>query len=36
MTVGLHHYLVVAALLFALGVFAILTRRNAIAMLMGI
>lgn len=36
MTVGLQHYLVVAAVLFALGMFAVLTRRNAIAMLMGI
>ena len=30
------NYLVVAALLFALGVFAVVTRRNAVALLMGI
>lgn len=36
MNVGLPHYLAVAAILFALGLFAVLTRRNAIAMLMGI
>ena len=33
---GLYHYLVIAALLFCLGLFAILTRRNGIAVLMGI
>ncbi len=36
MTVGLTHYLVVAAILFSLGVLALATRRNAILMLMGI
>jgi NADH:ubiquinone oxidoreductase subunit K len=36
MTVGLEHYLVVAAVLFSLGIFAVLTRRNAVALLMGI
>ena len=35
-TPGLSHYLVVSGLLFSLGVFAILTRRNAIMVLMGI
>jgi len=30
------HYLVVSALLFALGLFAVVTRRNAVAILMGI
>ena len=29
-------YLVVASILFSLGVFAVITRRNAIAILMGI
>jgi NADH-quinone oxidoreductase subunit K len=33
---GLTHFLVLSALLFSLGVFAILTRRNAIMVLMGI
>ena len=34
--VGLHHYLIVSAILFSLGLFAIMTRRNAILVLMGI
>jgi NADH-quinone oxidoreductase subunit K len=34
--IGLTHYLVVAAVLFAIGTYAVLTRRNAIAVLMGI
>ncbi len=34
--ITLSHYLVLSALLFALGVFAVLTRRNAVAILMGI
>jgi NADH-quinone oxidoreductase subunit K len=34
--VGLEHYLVVAALLFALGLGAALARRNAISVLVGI
>jgi len=33
---GLTHYLIVSALLFSFGLFAILTRRNAIMILMGI
>ncbi|HLW48446.1 MAG TPA: NADH-quinone oxidoreductase subunit NuoK [bacterium] len=33
---GLTHYLVVAALLFALGLFAVVTRRNSVTILMGI
>ena len=33
---GLTHYLVVSALLFALGLFAVVTRRNSVAVLMGI
>jgi NADH-quinone oxidoreductase subunit K len=32
----LSHYLVVAALLFAFGLFTVLTRRNAVAILMGV
>lgn len=34
--VGLGHYLVVSALLFTLGLFTIATRRNAVAVLMGV
>jgi NADH-quinone oxidoreductase subunit K len=33
---GLTHFLLVSAILFSLGVYAILTRRNAIMVLMGI
>lgn len=33
---ALSHYLVLSALLFSLGLFAVLTRRNAILVLMGI
>ena len=36
MTVGLQHFLVVAAVLFALGIFIVVTRRNAVAVLMGV
>ncbi|MCH7494660.1 MAG: NADH-quinone oxidoreductase subunit NuoK [Candidatus Marinimicrobia bacterium] len=36
MPVGLYHYLVVSALLFSFGIFAVTTRRNAIAVLLGI
>jgi len=36
MTVGVNHYLAVSALLFGLGLYGILTRRNAVAILMGI
>jgi len=36
MTVGLHHFLVVGALLFGLGFFAVITRRNAVGILMGV
>ena len=32
----LTHYLVVSALLFAIGTYGVLTRRNAIAVLMGV
>ena len=34
--VGLTHYLVVSSLLFGLGLFAVVTRKNAILLLMGI
>lgn len=36
MTIGLSDYLVIAAVLFALGLFCVLTRRNAVALLMGV
>jgi NADH:ubiquinone oxidoreductase subunit K len=34
--IGLHHYLVISAALFALGLLAVLTRRNAVHVLMGV
>ncbi|MAE71969.1 MAG: NADH-quinone oxidoreductase subunit NuoK [Gemmatimonadetes bacterium] len=34
--IGLVHYLVFAGILFCLGLFAVLTRRNAVTVLMGI
>ncbi len=36
LTLGLPHFLVVAALLFSLGLVCILSRRNAIGLLLGI
>lgn len=36
MHIGLVHYLVVSALLFSLGLFAIISRKHAILVLMGI
>jgi len=36
MEIGLHHYLIVSAILFGLGLFALISRRNAILVLMGI
>jgi NADH-quinone oxidoreductase subunit K len=33
---GLNHFLILSAILFSLGIYAILTRRNAIMVLMGI
>ncbi len=36
MNIGLSHYLIVAAVLFALGLFCVITRRNAVALLMGV
>lgn len=35
-TIGLHHYLTVAAILFVLGLATVATRRNAVAVLMGV
>ena len=35
-TIGLTHYLVVATLLFAMGVFVMITKRNAIGILLGV
>ncbi|HYD49210.1 MAG TPA: NADH-quinone oxidoreductase subunit NuoK [Terriglobales bacterium] len=34
--IGLHHYLIVSLILFLLGLFCVLTRRNAIGILMGV
>jgi NADH:ubiquinone oxidoreductase subunit K len=34
--IGLQHYLVVSAALFCLGILAVLTRRNAVNVLMGV
>jgi NADH-quinone oxidoreductase subunit K len=34
--VGLSHFLIVSAILFALGLYAIATRRNAVLVLMGV
>jgi NADH-quinone oxidoreductase subunit K len=36
MTIGLAQYLVVSGVLFALGLFTVVTRRNAVAILMGV
>jgi len=36
MIIGLEHYLFISALLFSLGLFGVLTRRNAVSILMGI
>ena len=36
MIITLQHYLLISALLFCIGVFAVITKRNAIVMLMGI
>jgi len=35
-TLGLYHYLMVAAVLFSIGVVAVITRRNAIGILIGV
>lgn len=34
--IGLTHYLVLAAMLFCMGLFAVMTRRHAVAILLGI
>ena len=36
MTIGLTHYLVVAAVLFCCGLFTMMTKRNAIGILIGV
>lgn len=36
MSIGLTHYLVLAAILFSLGIFGIITRKNAVLVLMGL
>lgn len=36
MQVGLAHFLVLAALLFSLGLIAVITKRNAVTVLMGV
>jgi NADH-quinone oxidoreductase subunit K len=35
-TVGLNHFLIVSSILFCLGIFGIVTRKNAVMVLMGI
>ncbi len=35
-SIGLTHFLVVAGILFSLGLFAVVTRKNAITVLMGV
>lgn len=35
-TVGLTHFLIISSILFSLGIFGIVTRRNAIMVLMGV
>jgi NADH-quinone oxidoreductase subunit K len=35
-TVGLYHYLFISTILFSLGIFGIVTRKNAVMVLMGI
>ncbi len=35
-TIGLQHYLIVSSILFSLGLFGIVTRKNAVMVLMGI
>ena len=36
MTIGLTHYLIVAAVLFCAGIFTMITKRNAIGILIGV
>lgn len=35
-TVGLTHFLVISTLLFSMGIYAIITRKNAVMVLMGV
>ncbi|MEI6757490.1 MAG: NADH-quinone oxidoreductase subunit NuoK [Chlorobium sp.] len=35
-TIGLNHYLTISAILLCLGLFAVMTRKNAIVILMGV
>jgi NADH-quinone oxidoreductase subunit K len=36
MEIGLNHYLTISAILFSLGLFGLLSRRNAVSVLMGV
>lgn len=36
MEVGLNHYLTLAAILFSMGLFAVVTKKNAVTVLMGV
>jgi NADH-quinone oxidoreductase subunit K len=36
MAIGLNHYLILGAIVFSLGLYTVLTRRNAISVLMGV
>ncbi len=36
MSIGLTHFLILSAILFSLGLFAVLTRKNAVLVLMGV
>jgi len=36
MAIGLNHYLLLSAVLFCLGLFAVITKKNAVTVLMGI
>ncbi len=36
MAVGLNHYLILSAVLFCLGLFAVITKKNAVTVLMGV
>jgi NADH-quinone oxidoreductase subunit K len=36
MSIGLNHYLILSAILFSLGIFAVISRKNAIMVLMGL
>lgn len=34
--IGLNHYLIISAILFSLGLFGVMTRKNAVVVLMGV